>query len=311
MPPPRRSTEVDRMPRPVSVEDVINTQTTNGNMWAVSDDQYFPCDAAVDSMPPGQYLIHQCDNRGFFFERKKVTTDDLIVLPDDATTGVLEAIEHFWSKKQAFVDMGYLWKRGVLLWGPPGSGKTSCVQQLSAEFTRKGGLSIYSNHPAKDALGLKTLRKIEPDRPLLVMFEDIDAIIKRHGETELLSLLDGELQIDNVVFIATTNYPELLDKRIVNRPSRFDELTYIGMPSPESRRVYLENKNTRIKDDPIEMQRWIDATAGFSVAQLKEVIIAVECLDAEFDTTIDRLKKMANPPSSEDGEKKEFGFASR
>ena len=175
----------------------------------------------------------------------------------------------------------------------------------------KGGFSVYVNSdPEFVAHGLAIMRRIEPDRPIIVMIEDIDAIISRYGEASLLALLDGELQIDNVVFIATTNYPEELDARFVNRPSRFDEIIYIGMPSAKAREVYLLNKNKRLAKNELELKKWVDATDGWSIAHMRELIVAVECLDNPFKETVDRLVRMNEiKPNSENGEgRKSVGF---
>jgi SpoVK/Ycf46/Vps4 family AAA+-type ATPase len=95
---------------------------------------------------------------------------------------------------------------------------------------------------------------IEKHRPIVVMIEDIDAIVDKKGESAMLALLDGELQIDNVVFVATTNYPERLDKRLVNRPSRFDEIIKIGMPSAAARAQYIINKVPRLAPEGFRNQ---------------------------------------------------------
>ena len=122
---------------------------------------------------------------------------------------------------------------------------------------------------------------------------DIDAIIKalgKDGESELLTLLDGENQIDHVLNIATTNYPEILDKRITSRPRRFDRFVRIEVPSAEIRRAYLMEK---LKDaDARDVDEWVEATEGFSFACLAECIISVQCLGNSFESTIERLKKM-------------------
>jgi len=55
----------------------------------------------------------------------------------------------------------------------------------------------------------------------------------------VLNLLDGVKQVDNIIYIATTNYPELLEERILNRPSRFDRRFHIGTPSAEVRKFYF------------------------------------------------------------------------
>ena len=64
-------------------------------------------------------------------------------------------------------------------------------------------------------MALKVFREIEPNRSIIYIFEDIDSIIEHHGEDEILSVLDGEMQVNKVLNIATTNYPERLDRRIV------------------------------------------------------------------------------------------------
>ena len=283
----------------------------DARMWAVSGDSYFPCEKTEDQLPPAQYVISFSENKGYFFLKKTVNLDNLIDLPDTRSEYVLKSIQNFWEKEKAFRKHGFLWKRGMLLYGPPGSGKTSTLQQLSKMIIDRGGFSVYVNSdPEFVAHGLAIMRRIEPDRPIVVMIEDIDAIIDRHGESSLLALLDGELQIDNVVFIATTNYPEELDDRFINRPSRFDETILIGMPNASAREIYLSHKNKRLVKDKNEMARWVRATEEWSIAHMRELIVAVECLGADFDTTVKRLNTMIEKrPNSEDGEIDHgFGF---
>lgn len=279
-------------------------ETLNAKMWAVSGDAYFPCEKTELKLAPGQYIVQFSDTKGYYFMKKSVNLDDIINLPDTKSEHVLKSIAHFWTKEKAFRKHGFLWKRGMMLWGPPGSGKTCTLQQLSKMIIDRGGFSVYVNtNPEFVAHGLGIMRRIEPDRPIIVMIEDIDAIIDRFGEAALLALLDGELQIDNVVFIATTNYPEKLDSRFVNRPSRFDEIIYIGMPSSAAREVFLTNKNKRLAKNPEDLKKWVDATDGWSIAHMRELIVAIECLDNPFDATVERLVKMNEiKPNSEDGE---------
>jgi SpoVK/Ycf46/Vps4 family AAA+-type ATPase len=286
-------------------------ETMNAKMWAVSGDAYFPCEKTEAKLAPGQYVVQYSENKGYYFVKKKVNLDSLLVLPDTKSEHVLKSISHFWKKEKSFRKHGFLWKRGMMVWGPPGSGKTSTLQQLSKMIIDNGGFSVYVNaDPEFVAHGLTIMRRIEPDRPIIVMIEDIDAIIDRHGEAPLLALLDGELQIDNVVFIATTNYPEKLDSRFVNRPSRFDEIIYIGMPTPAAREVYLLAKNPSLRKDTKEIKKWVDATDGWSIAHMRELIVAVECLDNEFDETVERLVAMneIKPNSEHSPDRKSVGF---
>lgn len=279
-------------------------------MWAVMSDAYFPCEMAVNTLPPGQYTIEHSNDRGIFFAKKEVNLDDLVILPDSSTDAVIAEIEEFWRREDVYRRYRYLWKRGVLLWGPPGSGKTTTVQLISKKIIERGGISVYCSHPKNVAFGLRLMRKVEPTRSIVVMMEDIDAIVNHH-EADLLSLLDGELQIDNVVFVATTNYPEKLDKRIVNRPSRFDLVKKVPMPSTDARRVYLLSREPGLANDTrtvdgnsvSELDYWVAQTDGFSVAHLKEVVLGVKCFGKSVEEVVKRMRAMMkNPPTSNGGD---------
>ena len=111
--------------------------------------------------------------------------------------------------------------------------------------------------PALLTRGLATFRRIEPARPAVCVFEDVDAIVQGHGEDELLALLDGETRVDHVLNVATTNYPERLDQRFVARPRRFDRVLRIDPPDGEARRAYLAAK---LGADDAEVERWAEAT---------------------------------------------------
>lgn len=284
-------------------------KATDAKMWAVSGRDYYPAETAVDKLKPGQYTVKE-SNIGLYFSERDINLDNLLVLPDSNSEKVLTHIEDFWQNEKAFREYGFLWKRGIMLWGPPGSGKTSTVQQLSKQIVDINGITVYCVHPRLTAQGLDIFRRIEPNRPLIVIFEDIDAIVKEYGESDILAMLDGELQVDNVVFVATTNYPERLDKRFINRPSRFDEIIKVPMPSSAARRYYLEHKNPRLLGVPSEMEKWVKATEGFSVAHLKEVIISIECFNKNFDETIFKLKKMmdATPNTYANADNHGMGF---
>jgi hypothetical protein len=285
----------------------------DGRMWAVYGGRnYSACERAVDSLPPGQYTIDVNDHIGIFFRKEDINLDELMILPDSRSAEVIDEIQRFWTLEAKFREFRFLWKRGVMLWGPPGSGKTSTLQLISKNIVDAGGVSIYITNPDLASRGLKLLRPVEPKRPVVVMVEDIDAIVEEYGEADLLALMDGELQIDNVVFVATTNYPERLDKRFVNRPSRFDIVKKIGMPSAEARRVYLTAKNKRLLEpgNNTELDRWIGETKDFSIAHLKELIISVEVFGQPLDRAALRLRKMGEELSSTKGEGGRVGFVS-
>src|ERR1017187_5755406 len=317
------SAAVNRKPNPGEHMEIpeVNTEAIeavdwaygSNRMWAVSDDSFFPCEKTEKTLPSGQYVINCSDSKGIYFTRKITNMDNLLVLPDSKAQKVLQSIEHFWNCEKKFKKHGFLWKRGIMLFGPPGGGKTVLCQQLSQQIVDKGGISIYLNDAKFTAEGLRVLRLIEAERPIVVMIEDIDAIVQRGNESAMLALLDGELQINNVVFVATTNYPERLDARLKNRPSRFDEIVEIDLPSAAARSMYICHKNVRLKKDPVELEIWVKGTKDLSIAHIREIIIAVECLGNNLEETIDRIQAMNvnHPTSEDDSSKKEFGFLTK
>jgi SpoVK/Ycf46/Vps4 family AAA+-type ATPase len=243
---------------------------------------------------------------GLFFVAKKILTDRLIDLGNSNSQRVIEGIKLFWTRKRKFEERGILFKRGILMWGPPGSGKTATLALLVEDLIRQGGIVLLVQYPGAAVQALRQLRKIEPERPLIVVLEDVEEIIGSHGEHDLLALLDGEHQTDNVVNIATTNYPEMLGARIINRPSRFDEVVKIGMPSESMREQYLVHILGQ-DGAGVPIGEWVEETAGMSIAHLKELVVAVCCLEQPYDEVIARLKTMKSAPRSTMYEEK-LGF---
>lgn len=264
--------------------------------YALHGQGYLPTTATKQKLDAGVYDIITTSS-GNTLVKHEIVTDKLLRLPDSRSDEVIAEIEKFWTLKPKFQAYGFTHKRGILLWGPPGSGKTATISVIISQTIKSDGVVFIGNsvHPVNLSDILSKFREIEPDRQLIVVLEDIDTIIENFGESEVLSIMDGEKSIDNVVFLATTNYPENLDGRIINRPSRFDRIVKIGMPSAAAREFYLTN---RAIGNDIDVHAWVAATEGFSIAHIKELIVGVCCYGNSFKSEVERLRKMFNKTSS-------------
>lgn len=275
--------------------------------YAHSDGIYWGSPETCDALAPGFYTPTEV--RGApAFARINTTTDNLLRLPDPTCDMLLNEFVLFWTRAHDMAKRGLTAKRGLLLYGPPGSGKTSAVQLMSHHMIREmGGVVVFVTHPGGTALSLQLLRQLEPDRPVILLYEDIDAMVQRFGEAELLALLDGELQVGNVVNVATTNYPEHLDRRFTDRPGRFDRVTLVGMPQPDARAAYFAAKAPDVPEP--RRDQWVIASDGWSIAHLRELVVAHLILGESDDAVIARLTGMREQlPSSNDSREFSAGF---
>lgn len=287
---------------------VTNKDSALGRTFAVTQyskldsSTFYPCSDTVSSLPAGMYNVFRSE-RGLGFNRREINVDEIIQFTDGPAKYLIEEIRNFWSLKDKFLKYGFLHRRGYLLYGVAGSGKSCVLQQIIADIIERDGIVIlFSNDPYTEEQGLSMLRRIEPDRPLVYVLEDIDAIIRSYGENGLLAMLDGETQINNVLNIATTNFPERLEKRIVARPRRFDRLVKIGMPSATVREEYFRKKLNLDRED---VGKWVEETEGLSFAALADLVISVKCLGNDFNESVDLLRNLVlkKVESSEDFDK--------
>lgn len=284
------------------------------NQWSTSDNiHFFPTATTIGKLLPGTYDIKSSQNHGVYFEKIPVITKGILRFPETNSDKIASEIQNFWDRENIFKEYNLTHKRGVMLYGPPGSGKSSTIALVMKDVIERGGLVINFVNPSLFLAGIRKLREIQKDTPIVVLMEDIDSIIQATSESEVLNVLDGVNQIEKVVFLATTNYPERLGDRIINRPSRFDKRFKIGHPNDESRRLYLDfiiGGKEKVKSLNIDIEKWVHDTQNFSIAHLKELFVAVVILGDKYEDAIETLTNMReeNLSSSDDDTKRRMGF---
>ena len=299
----------------VASSSISNEKKLDFAQWSVmGDGSYIAAPKAEKQLPAGLYEL-EWNNRvnEWCVMRQAINTDELYGLPTVEIGEILSDIKSFWKKSELYKSYKLMHKRGILLYGDPGCGKSG-ILQLCMMHIIDDLSGVVINIKNEDSIKayvemVPKLRQIEPNRPLVVIIEDIDSVAgdSNYSTSVLLNILDGIKQIENVVYIATTNYPEKLEERITNRPSRFDRRYYVSPPSREVRKSYLLNKIGENKVD-INIEKWLDDTEDLSLSHLKELFISVVLLDNKYENAIEHLKGMKKTPKGK--KQKEVGFGS-
>lgn len=307
------SEEIDDYPDPCMPMATKHRIQSKNVQWTTSDGKIFiPASSTADKLTPGVYEIYSSPQTGVYFEKIPVLSSGLIRFPETNSEKVVEEIQKFWTKENIFLQYKLAYKRGIMLWGPGGSGKSSLIQIIMQDVIDRDGVVIKFTYPQLFNEGIRKFREIQPDTPIVVLMEDIDSILEIYPESEVLNILDGINQIHKVCFLATTNYPEKLGARIINRPSRFDKRFKIGNPNEESRRLYLEHimGKEKIEELKIDLDLWVKDTEDFSIAHLKELFTAVVILGDDYDDALEVLSLMREEKvhSADDEYKNPMGF---
>jgi len=258
-----------------------------------------------DKLPSGYYSLSMDQKGNIFATARNFIYDDYIDLPIKEFKEILSDIEKFWNIKKKFDEYGFVYKRGILIHGKQGLGKSFLINGVIKDVIEKREGIVFSLYDYRD-LGLfhqffrDQFRHIEPERPVVVVIEDIDGMCRdKSVETELINMLDGVEHSSNVVYLATTNNIDQLEERITNRPSRFDKRYHITAPDEEVRKVFIESKMKKNDLEKIDIDEWVKKTEGFNVAHIKELIISVILYENDLEYALEHLNNMRTKPKVE------------
>ncbi len=270
-----------------------------GFQWMISSpNTYEVCGRTLPRFPAGAYRCWVDCYGKQHYHGQDLNVDELIGFSGSLADRILSEVDTFWQSGEQFARYGFLHRRGYLLYGKQGCGKSSLIHQIVSRIIAAGHVAFFCDEPGSFISCMVRFREVEPDRPMVCVFEDIDAIIKNYGDSALLQWLDGNHQVDKAVNLASTNYPGRLDRRIVARPRRFDRVLRIESPDEGVRRAYFARKLPELSAR--ELQAWVEASEGLPFAALAELLISVQCLGNDLHEAADTLRQLdANSPESD------------
>jgi len=295
----------------------------NYQAFLKTDDSYEPVGEMITTLPSGFYTPY-CNpyNGKYYLRAKNVIQPKLYTFHNGVQETILNDIYKFWDSEEIYRRFGSVYKRNILLYSVPGNGKTSLINIITNKLISEyNGIVIFID--SADQLRwystvMGRFRQIEPNRKVVTVVEDFEEMANNSSLiTLLLQTLDGNSQFDNVVTIATTNYPEQLDKRFTSRPSRFNLVVEYKKPDADIRREYITMKLSEggvdVNDPKTarDIEKYVALTENYTFDFLKEFIQGIYIDGLNENTVNTRLRKLisegGNVKVTDDSDKK-IGF---
>jgi len=243
--------------------------------------------------------------REVFVEVPDVVWDDVGGL-GDTKERLRETIQWPLEYPEVFAQMDMEAAKGVLMYGPPGTGKTLLAKAVANEsdsnFISIKGPELLNKYVGESEKGVREVfKKARENAPTVVFFDEIDSIATERGSntgdsgvservvSQLLTELDGLESLEDVVVVATTNRPDLIDSALL-RPGRLDRHVHVPVPDEDARRKIFE-VHTRDKPlaDGVDLDRLARKTEGYVGADVEAVCReAAMAASREFINSVSR-----------------------
>jgi ATPase family associated with various cellular activities (AAA) len=211
------------------------------------------------------------------FHRRPELSERELILPPEVLAAVRRQVVEVARHKRQLLAAGQHLKRGVLLYGPPGVGKTHTVRYLTSMLAGTTVIQLTGQALHLISEACQVARALAPS---MLIVEDVDLIAEDRGEHpghhpmlfQLLNEMDGLAEDADVVFVLTTNRADLLEPALAARPGRVDQAVELTLPDAEARRHLFDLYRGGLIVDTSRLYDVIEQTEGVTASFLKELL---------------------------------------
>ncbi|MDY0386134.1 MAG: CDC48 family AAA ATPase [Methanolobus sp.] len=224
--------------------------------------------------------------REVFVEVPHVSWEDIGGL-EGAKQELIEAVEWPLKYPDLFDVLSTKPPRGIMLFGPPGTGKTMLAKAVATEseanFISIKGPELLSRYVGESERAVReTFRKAKQAAPTIIFFDEIDSMAAERGSSvdahatervisQILTEIDGVEELKDVVIVAATNRPDIVDPALL-RPGRFDRLIYVRPPDKQSReKIFNIHLTDKPLEDDVNISELADITEGYVGADIESI----------------------------------------
>jgi SpoVK/Ycf46/Vps4 family AAA+-type ATPase len=266
--------------------------------WSVSENgiEFLPAKKTISKLPSDYYKVKYSDY-GFYLAK----AEDTNYSNESNSPKVLNLIKEvklFWEIEKEYKKIKLAFSKGILIYGPPGNGKSIVLNSLVKETIDSNGLAIDIDEPEDYMLFVSIIKKMEPKRKVILTIKNIDYMIDKFGFISVIDMIDKMSKSNNLIYVATTSSIDRIDEILYNNSSSFDKKIKIESPSSKEREEFIKNKISDLmteqqevsKTNTIDIKKWTMDTEGFSFSNLKELIVSVILYKENYTNKIKEIR---------------------
>ncbi len=228
------------------------------------------------------------------FHRRPSVTSDEVILPAETVATIRRQVVGVAEHRKRLLAAGQHLKRGLLLYGPPGVGKTHSVRFLIGQMTEVTIVELSGDSLRAIGTACSVARTLQP---AMIVVEDVDLIAEEremYGGSnpllfQLLNEMDGLAEDTDVVFLLTTNRAEALEPALAARPGRVDQAVALELPDEDARRRLFALYRGELDVDESNLDSIVGRTEGVTASFLKELLRRAALIAADADGAGRRL----------------------